>query len=833
MDTLRDKMHGGTLAVRTNGVEAAAVMLRHLNHSPHVRSADRRVRRAHRAVVAIRCLARTGGPERSKGVHFRMARLYPGIPPATQELSLRHDVALRLRCLAGDEHAGRICVPDAHVALAEEAAFAARETGLRLELVFVMNDSPPAHLDLARRYACAVYDDIVIVEVSRASLGGARQDGLKVARGEYICFADDDDLVSSNTIVRFHHRARQAGSRSIVVPQYLVTFGHQNYVAEYQSSDVVSPLAWLKYHPFISRIFLHASAIECLHYADVAPGGGYAYEDWHFNAGAIAQDYHFVSAPGTILFYRQRPAGLLAQFNAGAVRQIPPSPLFHPDIYLRICGKAVATFDGNFPLVDFDAVRRGFTDDPDCRVATFAANQIDPTVDWARICSGTAWVNWFGDRRPGAAYYRACEIVRGLTFDHVVLCQSVSEPAAARRVRFLVDAVRTSQRDARFLVLAAEGTASEVHEIAGTTTLHLGALYPGLSEEDGDVVALRIVENTAARSRLHLFGGPFARRFYLLYRRILSTSRAIYYRDEDRVRFDDHLPAVEAPDLAFLSEVLAGLSLVVSDCLHGMRRDRACFGVHQDRWVCLYGLPPAETQVAPVQRADGKRRFLWITGDDDPNAAALVALVEEALSSNGITAELTILKSTGRADSRDDGWLAFCDGVIHTAFTENLPIVVLDALAAGVPVIGMASGGIGEAVVDNQTGWLIPLSAAVEAADLLFDAITQCRRGPKLTHRDRPVPCKGRPRCDGRESRRYWLSHSMLRSGKGDPTSTNPASIRCFARPLRAVPDRDYESAEPRPFSGHRADVGRTGLLDKRGVAGRRDGFVVRRWESV
>lgn len=611
----------------------------------------------------------------------------------------------------------------------EEAAFTAREGGLRLELVFVLNDSPPAHAELARRYACAFYDDIVVMEVSRASLGAARQDGLGIARGEYICFADDDDLVSSNSFVAFHRRAEQAGPRTIVVPQYLVTFGHQNFVAEYAGSDVVSPLAWIKYHPFISRIFLHASAIEDLGYADVVADGGYAYEDWHFNAGAVARGYEFVSAPGTILFYRRRPAGLLAQFDAGAIRQIPPSPLFHPDTYFRVCREAAEAFDGSFPQVNLDAVRRSFTEDPACRVAMLAASQIDPTVDRAEIGAGTAWVNWFGDLRPGAAYYAACRILRGLTFDHVILCRDASDPADARRMRLVVDAVRAARPSARFLLLSEKAADSADSQPASTTVIHLGSLHPGLADSDVDAIALRIVENTAAAARLHLFGSAFARRFYLAYSRVLGRSRAIYYREADRVRFDDGLPAVDVPDIAFLSEAVPHLALVVADCAYSTARDRAIIGFHGDRWTYLYALPPAGSPTMRPEGVGDERRLLWVTDRGDPDQAALVDAVEGALSSAGIAATLTICSEADLTDLGEDGEPASHDGLIHTARVESLPTVLLNALAAGVPVIALASGGIGEAVVDGETGWLIQPGPADGVVPQLVEAVRRCYCG--------------------------------------------------------------------------------------------------------
>lgn len=70
---------------------------------------------------------------------------------------------------------------------------------------------------------------------------------------------------------------------------------------------------------------------------------------------------------------------------------------------------------------------------------------------------------------------------------------------------------------------------------------------------------------------------------------------------------------------------------------------------------------------------------------------------------------------------------AICSGrvfVLNSSY-EGLPHIVLEAMAAGVPVIASAAGGTPETIDDGRTGRLIPVgdSAALEAAlsDLLGD----------------------------------------------------------------------------------------------------------------
>ncbi|MCC5794348.1 MAG: glycosyltransferase family 4 protein [Chromatiales bacterium] len=80
-------------------------------------------------------------------------------------------------------------------------------------------------------------------------------------------------------------------------------------------------------------------------------------------------------------------------------------------------------------------------------------------------------------------------------------------------------------------------------------------------------------------------------------------------------------------------------------------------------------------------------------------------------------------------DLRD--WIAYCDLLVHPALAEGLGIAVLEAQAAGVPVVASSAGGLPEAVRDGVTGLLVPpgdsAELAVAVAGLLADP-ARCSR---------------------------------------------------------------------------------------------------------
>lgn len=54
------------------------------------------------------------------------------------------------------------------------------------------------------------------------------------------------------------------------------------------------------------------------------------------------------------------------------------------------------------------------------------------------------------------------------------------------------------------------------------------------------------------------------------------------------------------------------------------------------------------------------------------------------------------------------GWLKAVDGLVLASRWEGMPNVVLEAMAAGKPVISTRAEGVSELVMPGQTGWLVP-----------------------------------------------------------------------------------------------------------------------------
>ena len=72
--------------------------------------------------------------------------------------------------------------------------------------------------------------------------------------------------------------------------------------------------------------------------------------------------------------------------------------------------------------------------------------------------------------------------------------------------------------------------------------------------------------------------------------------------------------------------------------------------------------------------------------------------------------------------------LKTADVLVHASLWEGMPNVVLEAMAAGLPVIGTAVEGTEDLVVPGQTGWLVPPREPQILSRVLIEAVDS----PKL-----------------------------------------------------------------------------------------------------
>ena len=120
----------------------------------------------------------------------------------------------------------------------------------------------------------------------------------------------------------------------------------------------------------------------------------------------------------------------------------------------------------------------------------------------------------------------------------------------------------------------------------------------------------------------------------------------------------------------------------------------------------------------------GQEAVYFIVGKDLEQDGAYLQYLKDLAQELGINQSVHFLGH--RSDIPQ--LLALSDLLVLPSYTEGLPLVILEAMAAGLPVIATPVGGIPEVVIHQETGFLVP----VENVQALGNAILRLLQNPLL-----------------------------------------------------------------------------------------------------
>lgn len=115
-------------------------------------------------------------------------------------------------------------------------------------------------------------------------------------------------------------------------------------------------------------------------------------------------------------------------------------------------------------------------------------------------------------------------------------------------------------------------------------------------------------------------------------------------------------------------------------------------------------------------RGAGRTPALWVIGEGEHREA-----LGEAARRLGVANQVRFL---GRRSAGEVRWAQErCRALVVPSIYEGMPLVILEAMAAGRPVIASRVSGIPEVVMDGETGWLVAPENPPELADALEQAL--------------------------------------------------------------------------------------------------------------
>ena len=618
----------------------------------------------------------------------------------------------------------------------DACALEAQSKGLVIELIAVFDRADEATRAIFHATPLDGFCAVKVVEVDVGSLGLARNAGIEQAEGEFVWTADGDDLVSSNALVELIAVARShEGCDVAVFIDFLVAFGEQYHVARYFGSDLLTPADLAFQHPYVSRIFIRRSAFDELRYRDLKVTTGFAYEDWDLNCRLLAKGFEFKVAQNTVFFYRQRSGSLLQQANAMSARMVPHSPLFEPQHFVSAmadCRKSLGDWYG-FIRRRQQIFERSFASEllASKSLSGFVidATRLDPEVEPARIEQAGSYVPipW-SEKHWGFQLDRLYQLMGGGPFSDVLILPWLRPGGAEKYILQILQELYDAGSLDRLLVIT--GQAAGKHEWVrllpkGSIFIDLFNTFPLLDEAGRAAMLVRALVATATHgARLHLKASPFAHGLMDMFGPVLSSSfRVVYYRFSDGLTVWRASQLDEPWGLRFLRRQFHNIDDFITDCQRIVDIDATRLGDASKHHV-IYAKCISMSQAAVW--CEPKFRLLWASRVSAEKRPELVAKIASALRQRlpGLVIDVygqvkpeydqrqlfgvPGVNYCGTFDGFDSLPVRKYDGFIYTSDFDGLPNIVLEAMAVGLPVIAPDVGGVAEAVVDGETGFLVP-----------------------------------------------------------------------------------------------------------------------------
>ncbi|HEY8576850.1 MAG TPA: glycosyltransferase [Devosia sp.] len=621
-----------------------------------------------------------------------------------------------------------------------EAVSFSRRSGVSFETQMVL-DRPDAETWAAAQRAAEMLRGLMpvqLTEVDLGSVGLARNAGLAQTRGRYVATADGDDLVSFNFFDACLGAARKGGEGCIVLPQYLLAFGATAHMWKYDGSEHISPLMLWGENCFLSRIFAARTVFEVVPYVD-ARGGRRAFEDWHFNVTALAKGFRFRAADGAVLFYRQRPGSIMKSTGG---KLIPHSVYFEPKTYRELCAEtyhAAPVLSGQFE--PWEQVREAMRSSHVLLELTRAANRIDPAVDFGLLDEHVAGSNRNGSLAPGSAYYEACVALNAENYTDVLLVPDLNAGGAEKYILSALKVLAEAKPEFRLLVLS--GEQAERHGWlnllpSGSDFVDLHAIATRWACPAAvPLLALRLIQSVAKEARLHLKPSSFANAFVTEYWSEIPQCQLAFYYFCEHVHTRGGVRFATGSNFTWLSENARHLRFLLSD--------------HEGFLAAATGkLPlPARTKAiyASVDQAQRKRplsrqkRLLWASRLHAQKRPELLPLIARRLAVIDPAWRIDVY-GTGPAEAalreairglstirlmgayESFGVLpANYAAFLYTAHFDGLPNAILEAMAAGLPVVAPNIGGIGEVLGGGAGILLDDLTDDQQMARAYVDAV--------------------------------------------------------------------------------------------------------------
>ena len=636
-----------------------------------------------------------------------------------------------------------------------EAAEKVKEAGYTFEIIIHIDNGDTATIKYFERYKSQ--KEIKIYKNSFGDTAPSRNYILSVARGKYTAFLDGDDLVSDNWYVDALNMLEKTDEDIVVHPEAVLTFGvdQPNVLTLQGDSYDQDPLILLGENRWGSVLMAKTGLLKDNLYRIL--GDGYGHEDYVFNINTLEKGIKHKVALETVLFYRRSAFSRLSLGNLHNVT-IPYAKMFEFENIKKMqinneIKKKYTTKERAYKIYksirNNDALNYFITPVAKLTLKILKRNKINSSInnkvplfvlkEWKKI-NHIETLLYPHDRdvknvqiydakeflSVGRAYYKIAQNIR-FKPDYVFLVPWVVRGGADKVLFNYIEALKEIHPEWHFTVIATiAGRNTWVNQLPDYVDfVDFGKMALSLVPDMQDKLMTRLITQLNC-TNLHIINSEYSYMWAKRHEELVKKHYNLYVSlfAWEYVR-GSNMGGVFGYDNPRLFEIINVVKKIFTDNAAMMEYsieenafDKNKFKVHYQPVKNLDLYSPKDKVLE-----EGKLRILWAGRVAAVKLPEVVAEIGRHLNPKKVTIDVfgeinkdtdsNVFKNIPAINYKGayDGFQSLpvdqYDLLLYTSLTDGMPNVILEAAAAGLPIIASNDGGVGEFIQDGKTGILI------------------------------------------------------------------------------------------------------------------------------
>lgn len=631
-----------------------------------------------------------------------------------------------------------------------------------------------------------------IIQNNFGDLGESRNAAIKEAQGKYVLFRDADDLVSNNYIAEILKILRAHDDNNVVVGfQYCLSFWDctgKFTLQKLPDSTTREENAKLMFgvNPWGSSL---AGAREIfLEHHYITTGKGFGHEDYAFNIGLMADDIIYRSAPGTVLFYRRKANSLITQNSGNHVTQ-PYSKLFDYEEWKNYTEPKAFVWDQAEPKVPLwknlyqtmrhdskvlnsliqplatgvrkitgrklieDAETTAGPEIPEVVLQAWKDQaevemQLYPTPHFQKYLQEYN-LNTDPARYLSHEYWQLCQQITH-TPDYIFIVPWVVAGGSDKVLLNYIEALRQVHPEWKITVITTSTDPNTWRDRLSKDVdlIELGKVLDGIPDAYcKDMVMTRLLVQLQCK-KIHIINALDGYEWVQRHLELAKSQFEIYvslFADGQMIDGDGGWWGYGDPYLARIYTAVRKSFTDNQNYIDDLVKKNA---FDPKKLLAIY--QPIE--IAKKQhdtktlKQEGKLRILWasrIVASKNPELMTRIARkldpekyqldafgrFDENYQDFRFPEDVPTLKYKGEFDGFDSLPVEDYDVLLYTSYSDGMPNVILEAVAAGLPVIASKVGGISNLIEHDKTGFLVE---DIEDEAKYVEILEQIRQKPEL-----------------------------------------------------------------------------------------------------